>query len=73
MFLNSKFRSKILFFKFITDLKCPMSDPCFRSEIFKFLSRYERKNFRSENQLMTEIRHFRSCREKTPWVQEWFS
>ena len=52
IFLRSDFRSDFrseLFFKVISDLKFSVSDPNFRSEICKFSSRSERKNFRSEN------------------------
>ena len=51
-FLRSVFRSEILFFKVFSNVKVSFSDPNFRSEICKFLSRSEIKNFRSDNQLM---------------------
>ena len=56
--------SEILFFKVISDLKFSFSDPNFRSEICKFLSRSEIKNFRSENQLCKK-KEFKILHRKT--------
>ena len=50
-------------FQGFSDLKFSISDPNFRSEICKFLSRSEIKNFRSENQRMKKIKNFRSRTE----------